>query len=70
MVNRDSNEIRKWQEDVAQGRTPSKKLVYDPETKQFKTVDSNSYSPDETTEVKPEEARRFSTHALIGDPKK
>jgi len=52
-------QIRRWMEDIAQKRTPKKKLIFDPITKRLIPVNPEDPRADDCLSFDQEEATRF-----------
>lgn len=59
MFKQREKEIQKWMEDIANKKTPRKKLVFDPKTKRLIPVSDADPRADDCLEFTPEEATRF-----------
>lgn len=54
-----SEEIRKWMQDVAKGDSPRKRLIFDRASKRLIAVDPSDSRADQNLEFTSQEAQRF-----------
>ena len=53
------DQIEEWMRDVANKRTPRKKLVFNKKTKRLEMMNTGAGNPDDNLEFTAEEATRF-----------